>query len=290
MNRGTFGLGRPTPTPCVPVPAKWAPVGKTSLSMPRVVAKQAGIFLIGVLGVLTGCTPQVSHPSPSAVPLSTTRASSAVPGTLPGGQVLPSGAEVASVMHFQGRWVAAGDDFPGRATPALRICAVRGCNPIVWTSSTNRGPWTASWGVEAGGSIAGEILVAAPAVLLLFNGDEATSLWYSTDGVTWNRVNLPDAMSPLVVRAAVWGHDRFVVILNNKYAGSLYTAYGQSDTVWTSIDGTTWTEDSLSGPPAAFSALTVEPVGFRIDGTIRSAMAVAASWTSTDGITWTLSR
>ena len=128
--------------------------------------------------------------------------------------------------------------------------------------------------------------MVGPAQLLLFLGDESTALWYSTDGVTWQQVPLSPAMTALVIRGAVWGHGRFVTILNNKYAGGPNTAYGESDTVWASTNGITWTQDSIPGQQAAFSSLGVDPSGFRIAGVFGQARA-SVIWTSSDGVTWT---
>ena len=204
-----------------------------------------------------------------------------------GAHKLPPGTQVTSVVHFDGREVAAGADFPGGGSAVLPNCDP-GCNPIVWTS-VKGSEWTATWGTLAHGSAAGEQLVVGPDELLLFNGDEGTALWYSTDAVTWQQISLPPAMTALVVRAAVWGHDRFVAILNNKYAGGANMAYGETDTVWTSSDGTAWNVDSVPGLPAAFNSLRVESTGFRLAGHLRQTGA-SVTWKSSDGITWTTIR
>lgn len=206
--------------------------------------------------------------------------------TLPGGQQLPPGAQITSVVRYQSKEVAAGVDFPGGSAPALPACAERGCSPIVWTSADGT-RWSATWGTAANGSIPGEQLVVGPNILLLFDADESTSLWDSTDAVTWNRVALPGTMAGLVVRDAVFAHGRFVAILNNKFAGGPVTAYGESDAVWSSGDGTTWQLGSVPGPPAAFQSLTVVPTGFRIVGVLRPG-GTSAAWTSPDGVTWSM--
>lgn len=220
----------------------------------------------------------------SSIPLTFVSNPAVSAGTFPGGQKLPPGAQVTSVVRFDGREVAAGADFPGGGSAVLPTC-YRDCNPIVW-ASVKGSEWTATWGTVSHGSIAGEQLVTGPDELLLFNGDESTALWYSSDAVTWQQVPLPPGMTALAVRAAVWGHGRFVAILNNKYAGGPNTAYGESDTVWTSTDGTAWTLDSVHGLPAAFNSLTVDQTGFRIAGVLRQTRAPVV-WTSSDGVTWT---
>ena len=77
-----------------------------------------------------------------------------------------------------------------------------------------------------------------------------------------------------------------MAILNNKYAGGANTAYGESDTVWTSSDGSAWNLDSVPGSPAAFKSLRVESTGFRLAGLLRQTGA-SVTWNSSDGITWT---
>ncbi len=197
---------------------------------------------------------------------------------------LPRGAQVTSVIRYRNIEVAAGDDFPAGSVPVLPICAQQGCNPVVWTS-TDGSHWSAAWGAKATGSIPGETLVASPDILLLFNADESTNLWASTDAVTWHHVALPHALSALLVRDVVYGHGRFVAILNNKYAGGPVTAYGESDTVWTSTNGAAWTQEPVPGPAAMFQSVRVEAGGFQINGVFQQGGG-PATWTSTDGTRW----
>lgn len=197
---------------------------------------------------------------------------------------LPPGARVTSVIRYRNIEVAAGDDFPGGSDPVLPICAQQGCNPVVWTS-TDGIHWSATWGAKATGSIAGEFLVASPDDLLLFNADESTNLWESTDTITWHHVALPHAFSALLVRDVVYGHGRFVAILNNKYAGGPVTAYGDSDTLWTSTNGAAWTQAPVPGPAAIFQSVRVEASGFQISGVFRQGGG-RATWTSTNGTSW----
>ena len=252
--------------------------------MRKPTAKRAAVWSVALLTVVAACTTQRANHSSLPTASSLTRPASVSASPLPGGHKLPPGAQVTSVVSFDGREVAAGADIPGGGSAVLPIC-YSGCNPIVWTS-VNRSEWTATWGTVARGSIPGEQFVVGPDRLLLFNADEGTALWYSTDAVTWQQVPLPPAMTALVVRGAVWGHGRFVAILNNKYAGGPNTAYGESDTVWTSTDGATWTLDSVPVAPAAFNSLTVDPTGFRIAGVFRQS-GRSVTWTSSDGVRWT---
>jgi hypothetical protein len=208
--------------------------------------------------------------------------------SLPGGQKLPPGALVAAATRFDGKWVAAGEDVPAGATPVLEACAPNGCNPVVWTS-TNGTRWTATWGASATGSIPGELLLKGRGTLLLFDDDEATRLWSSSNGVSWQEVTLPASMGALGVSYAAFGHGPYEATLNNKYAGGPNTVYGQSDTVWTSVNGRTWIHDMVPGPPADFESISVTRSGFRLTGVLHHG-GNSAVWTSGNGISWSRSK
>jgi hypothetical protein len=226
-------------------------------------------------------SPVRGHPNSAASP-----ASSGGPSTLkafPGAQSLPTGAEITTVVGFHGRYVAAGAFFPG-SNDSSSGCSTAACNPMVWTS-TNGKQWTPAWGSAPSGSIADAYLAVAPNSLLLFNGDEGTKAWRSTNGINWSAISLPSDMAALVVRGAVWGQGRFVAILNNKFAGGLDTAYGESDTIWTSETGLMWTQDAVAGSPVRFASLRVGAIGFTVRGTARGS---PTEWTSPDGIAWTI--
>lgn len=221
---------------------------------------------------------------------SSTASTSAVTGVsafsrFPGGQLLPAGAQITSVVEFQGRHVAAGAYFPGSATGPSG-CPEIGCNPMIWTS-TNGDRWTPTWGSAANGSIAGEQLVVGTTDLLLFNDDESTGLWRSTDPLSWEKVQLPSDMASLGVTKAVWGLGIFVAILKNKYAGGPNTAYGESDAIWSSPNGITWTRDSVIGSRAVFASLRVDSKEFVVRGTADGSPAV---WLSLDGTTWMIEK
>lgn len=211
-------------------------------------------------------------------------AAAAVSNDLPGGQQLPVGANVTSVAEFQGRFVAAGSYFPGDDPSAPANCAT-GCNPVVWTT-TNKSRWSVTWTNPASGSITGEEIVTSPTALLLFNDDEGTALWRSTDTVNWEKVPLPADMAAFDISKAEWSRNRFVTILRNKFTEGPNTVYGKSDAIWTSTDGITWERDLLSGPPATFESLSADATGFVIRGSLRQT-GVQTVWTSSDGIAWT---
>lgn len=195
---------------------------------------------------------------------------------------------MAAATRFDGKWIAAGDDLPNGATPVLETCAATGCNPVVWTSR-NGIRWRATWGASPTGSLPGELLLAGPGTVLLFEDDEATRLWSSPNGVSWQEVNLPVSMGALGVRNAVFAHGRYEAMLNNKYAGGPNTTDGQSDAVWSSSNGRTWIDDAVPGPAAAFESISVTRTGFRLVGDLRHDGA-AAVWTSVNGVSWTRSR
>ena len=250
-------------------------------------------MLAGLFHVMGGHGPPPKGPPPSSAKGQPNGAGSSAsgpaspgPSTLnrfPGGQSLPAGAQVTSVVQFHGYHVAAGVFFPSRAA-SPSACSTSGCNPMVWTS-TNGKQWTPTWGSAPSGSVAGEQLVVAPTALLLFNDDEGTRLWRSTNAISWNEVPLPSDMAALGVRGAVWGHGRYVAILNNKYAGGPNTAYGESDTIWTSTNGMTWTHDTVAGSPLTFASLNVDATGFAVRGTANGS---PTEWRSPDGIRWTI--
>jgi hypothetical protein len=132
------------------------------------------------------------------------------------------------------------------------------------------------------------MLLDGRGTLLLFDDDEATQLWSSSNGVSWQEVNLPTSMGALGVRDAVFAHGRYEAMLNNKYAGGPNTAYGQSDAVWSSLKGQTWSHDTVPGPPAAFDLISATRTGFRLVGQLRHGGA-AAVWASVNGVNWTRS-
>jgi hypothetical protein len=137
----------------------------------------------------------------------------------------------------------------------------------------------------ANGSIADERLLVTPAGLLLSNTDEGSAMWRSSNGVSWHQVSIAPAMAALGLTGAAWAHGRVVAIFNNKYAGSLDTAYGEADTLWTSTDGGTWQQESVPDAPA-FSSLTAGPNGFLAAGTSRTT-GKPTLWRSANGLAWT---
>jgi len=200
---------------------------------------------------------------------------------------LPPGAQINSLVKFDGNVVAAGQYLSGAGPVAPGYPSAAG--PVVW-SSPDGTTWTKVW--DAGGVVLGTgtgmTLVRAPGRLLLFNGGTAGSaLWSSTDAVHWTRVGLPDAMAALAVGGAIWGHGLYVVLLSNKFIGGPVTAFGDSDTVWTSSDGTHWQLSAL-GPPAYLGSIVSTTTGFLIGGQVLGT-SKAMTWSSNDATHWSAS-
>jgi len=197
----------------------------------------------------------------------------------------PPGAEVTTVIRYGRELVAAGSIFgPGHLTG---LGCTDACSPVVWTS-TGRGPWREVFAARAPGSIAGERLVAIHGALLLFNSDEGTSLWRSTNGRHWQEVRLPQGMHAMAMSAVASNGLRVVATFSNKFAGGPVTAYGESDTVWTSADGAHWRQGAAPDQPA-FASVAATSHGFVAAGTSRTTQN-ALTWHSTDGSAWSATR
>jgi hypothetical protein len=207
------------------------------------IPRRAAVALCGILsgGVMAACAgTQVPHASVTTQVLhvSVTTSSSPVPVALFRG---PDGADVSSVVQFQGHYVAAGSYFSGNSPSVLPNCST-GCNPQVWTSATGS-QWTPTWGATPTGSITGEQLVTTTMGLFLFNDDEGTRLWRSTDAINWQQVQLPAAMAVSDIRTVEWGHNRLVAAFFNKYSSS--------EELWTSTNGVAWVRIASSGKLAS---------------------------------------
>ena len=200
------------------------------------------------------------------------------------GAGLPDGAQFTSVVSWRGRLVATGSYYPNRAAIAP------GYPPnsplLVWTS-TDGIKWTMTWYAYPNGpSDLGAILVSTPTDLLVFaEGEGGSGEWSSTDAVTFTPVTLPPTMSALGIDAAIWTRSRVVALVKNKYIGSRYYIYGsQGDSIWSSVDGVTWTAAPFPGAPV-FSSLTATPTGVRVTGK-SSVSGQSETWLSSDGVKW----
>jgi len=205
------------------------------------------------------------------------------------GAGLPPGAQVSSVVSWQGELVATGSYWPGSALVATGY--PRYAPVVVWTSKDGS-QWSMTWDATGGGSDIGSFLVATPSSILLFaSGEGGSSEWRSVDATTFVPVSLPTTMMQLNVRQASWAHGLVVVLVSNKYTGSRFSVYGeQGDSIWTSPNGVTWTRDPFSGVQV-LSSLTATATGFMVTGESpiakRSPLTKSRMWVSSDGRNWT---
>lgn len=193
---------------------------------------------------------------------------------------LPATATVTSLVSYQGRLYAAGDNFGGTTPCGQGI----GCNPEVW-SSTAGASWKPVLEVSPSTDAPGEQLLASPKRLMLFQSAMGTRLWVTNAGNKWVRVDLPSELSALTVTYAVFAHGRYVVLLSNRFSGTVNDAYGQSDQVWTSEDGMTWTRSGVGGPASRFTSVVATSSGFVMGGNSRS-NGRSEIWASTSGRMW----
>jgi hypothetical protein len=199
--------------------------------------------------------------------------------------------EVGAVTEFRGRLVLAGWGF-GQSPPPGLGCSIL-CNPVVWVHGP-RGGWRAVFATQAWGGLAGERFSVAGGRLLMFNSQEGTRLWESTDGLVWRAIRLPAememAMDGLGSDGGVASSGaRVVAVFNNRYAGYVgrpMRALGESDFVWTSSDGIHWHHDgdATHGEPQ-FDSLSVAPHGFVATSTSR-ANGGSDIWFSRNGLSW----
>jgi hypothetical protein len=240
------------------------------------VGAQTGTWLwsLGIVGRVRTATP-----TPRTVAARWTRLSSST-------GALPPGSQVTSVVTFEGRLMAAGLYFPGKDHSLVPGCA-QACEPVVWTSTDGK-RWTTAWNtgtVTLGSDTSQHLVVMGHEVLLFDSGTGGTVLWRSTDGVSWRRVHIPDAMGALTAGGVVSGHGRLVAIFSNKFAGGPDTAYGNGDTVWTSTDGVTWHQSQITGE-SVIDSVTATATGFLLGGE-SSSHHEPTVWSSSDAMTWT---
>lgn len=199
------------------------------------------------------------------------------------GAGLPTGAQITTLTLYQGLYIASGDYFGGGAATSLPGCPSNECNPVVWTS-TNGSQWKVAFAENAQGSVAGEQLVVTPRSLFLFNSDEGTKSWLSIRGTKWTSISIPADMAASSLISAVWGRGRLVALFDNKDAESQNRSYGNSDAIWTSINGVTWRRDSIHGV-SLLETLTMSASGFFLGGESGAGRAPTI-WRSQDGLTW----
>jgi len=102
-------------------------------------------------------------------------------------------------------------------------------------------------GATPTGSIPGELMVSGVGSLVLFDDDEGARLWLTPNAINWDEVALQASMTALDVWGVDYGRGRFVALFNNKFAGGADTADGNSDEIWTSVDGRHWGQANVLG-------------------------------------------
>lgn len=216
------------------------------------------------------------------------------------------GASISTSIDWHGTVLAAGVIRPQGCTPLptpappSASCQSSGALPVVWSSTGGSG-WARTWmgnsaqiaslRQSAQGSIATETLLDGGDRLFLLSsltfpaaitpGIPRLEMWESSDAVTWSAVPLPTGLGASTLLAAVYGHDRIVVL----------AGLPGSSTVWTSADGSSW-QSSTSGlsllSPGGGS-LVVTPLGYEIGLRLTDPKDTPAVWNSTDALTWQVS-
>jgi hypothetical protein len=195
-----------------------------------------------------------------------------------GGYITPD-AQITTVIRWHGELIAAGEG----GVPGLP-CRAFACNPMVWVA--HDGHWHAVFAAPEEGSLANADLVATDHGLLLFQSQEGTHAWRSTNGRVWRSVSLPADVAGTSMTEAVSNGHRVVAIVGNRFAGGPDTAYDESDFVMSSADGVHWTLGSAPDRPQFYS-LTTAPGGFLAAGASR-ASGHQLVWSSANGRVWSV--
>ena len=202
------------------------------------------------------------------------------------------------------------------------------CEAIVWTSvdgrtwvrapasdATDIGAYFGMSGPEIGMF---DVAAGAPGVVAIgyaARPDLEATIWFSPDGVTWERIPLVlDALgtdaggfiTPSRVNAVTWDGRSFVVVGEDRSkltdVKSLATAKARA-AVWTSPDGRTWTRaphtaaldvggfiDTTEDPSTGgMRDVMASPNGLVAVGSVctnKPAGCEPAAWTSADAVTW----
>ncbi|HEX6220487.1 MAG TPA: hypothetical protein VF115_05300 [Acidimicrobiia bacterium] len=172
---------------------------------------------------------------------------------------------------------------------------------VVWTSTDGvRWERVGSSGLENRGDqvtwpLGDPVMVMGESMIISgMDGDDA-AIWASSDGLTWSRVDTPDALSG--------GGEHMISELADATSGVVAVGWSDLDAVaWASADGTVWTRvDSASlaspgvqritgvvetetGLVAVGDSLSYEEIYFLGRGSRET--SDAAVWTSTDGGAW----
>jgi hypothetical protein len=160
--------------------------------------------------------------------------------------------------------------------------------------------------VVFGGSTMNSVAAGGPGLVAVgwvgqavdaFDGDRATAVWTSVDGVTWSRV--PHDEAALGGAGGQWMNSVTVGGPGLVAVGSVVNDGDDAAAVWTSVDGITWSrvphDEAVFGGVGGqwMSSVTVGGPGLVAVGgdqpgdDVPSGRAQdAAVWTSVDGVTW----
>lgn len=208
----------------------------------------------------------ISTPPPVTLPIGTTTATWHSIPLDP--SVFPPGSMVTSVVAFDSELVAAGSIIQGCQSPQ-GVCSSPPTeeSPVVWTSS-NGSTWHQIWHYPGvlGGTGFSQRLVVGPNELFMFDGGTGgTFVLSSSDATTWTPVSPSSAGSRLYLTPndIASGHGAVMVIM---FDDRLASSGGPQDLIWTSADGTIWTQSIISGSSLTFNRVATTPQGFAIGG------------------------
>jgi hypothetical protein len=150
----------------------------------------------------------------------------------------PLNQSISSIVGGGPGLVAIGDDARGDESAQTSFGAV-------WLSVTGA-DWREvelSAGVRPGDSASAQHVVSGPSGLVIAGSvcctEERAAMWWSADGIRWERVSLPEGADPTgYVQDIAAGPDGYVAVGLTADRGA----------IWTSLDGRTW---SAADPKAA---------------------------------------
>jgi hypothetical protein len=170
-----------------------------------------------------------------------------------------------------------------------RPCYASSAGPVVaWTSTdglnwTNRGPAIGITG-SAPTAIAGGALGAVATSV----GSNGSAVWFSADGLTWQKVSVPDVSPMSPCSDAGFGVGKYVLMC----PASNETAFGDllTQPAWSS-DGVSWvagSAPSTSDRPAGMDRILIGQNGFMAIGYVPGEGGPEEWWRSADASSWQL--
>lgn len=170
------------------------------------------------------------------------------------------------------------------STPAVTNDIYSSSDGVTWTLETTASPFTARYYHDA--------VVYNNKIYIIggFNGTHSLfDVWSSPDGINWTNI-LADTYPVDASYGRRSGHK--CVVFNNK----MWILGGKGDTllknnIWSSVDGSTWTQETASAAWSARQAFAITYHGgfWWLSGgeTVVSTTVVNDIWKSADLITWT---